>query len=118
MRQVLVEAARRRNAARRGSGEQLVTFDEFVPGVNTLSEPREILALDSALDSLSRISARQAKLVEGRFFGGLEVSELAVLLEVSEATVAREWRSARAWLAVEIRRSLGGETEVAGADTH
>jgi RNA polymerase sigma factor (TIGR02999 family) len=118
MRQVLVEAARRRNAARRGSGEMLVTFDEFVPGMNTLSEPREILALDSALDGLSRISARQAKLVEGRFFGGLEVSELAVLLEVSEATVAREWRSARAWLAVEIRRSLGGETEVAGVDTH
>jgi RNA polymerase sigma factor (TIGR02999 family) len=116
MRQVLVEAARRRNAARRGSGEMLVTFDEFVPGVSTLSEPRDILALDSALDSLSRISERQAKLVEGRFFGGLEVSELAVLLEVSEATVAREWRSARAWLAVEIRRSLGGETGDAEAD--
>jgi RNA polymerase sigma factor (TIGR02999 family) len=106
MRQVLVEAARRRNAIRRGSGEALVTFDEFVPGMSTLSDPKDILALDSALDSLSRISARQAKLVEGRFFGGLEVSELAELLEVSEATVAREWRSARAWLAVEIRRTL------------
>jgi hypothetical protein len=45
-------------------------------------------------------------MVEGRFFGGLEVAELAVLFEVSEATVAREWRSARAWLAVEIRRAL------------
>jgi RNA polymerase sigma-70 factor, ECF subfamily len=117
MRQVLVEAARRRNAMRRGSGQMLVTFDEFVPGMNTLSEPRDILALDSALDSLSRISARQAKLVEGRFFGGLEVSELAELLEISEATVAREWRSARAWLAVEIRRSLSGEASVAEADT-
>jgi len=118
MRQVLVEAARRKNAARRGSGEILVTFDEFVPGVTNITEPRDILALDSALDSLSRISARQAKLVEGRFFGGLEVSELAVLLEVSEATVAREWRSARAWLAVEIRRSLGGESGIAGLETH
>jgi RNA polymerase sigma factor (TIGR02999 family) len=110
MRQVLVEAARRRNATRRGGGQILVTFDESVPGMNALSEPRDILALDSALDRLSRISERQAKLVEGRFFGGLEVSELAALLDVSEATVAREWRSARAWLAVEIRRSLGGES--------
>ena len=48
----------------------------------------------------------QARLVEGRFFGGLEISELAELLEISESTVSREWRSARAWLAVEIRRSL------------
>jgi len=96
----------------------LVTFDESVPGMNAISEPRDILALDSALDGLSRISARQAKLVEGRFFGGLDVSELAVLLEVSEATVAREWRSARAWLAVEIRRSLGGEPGMAEVETH
>jgi RNA polymerase sigma factor (TIGR02999 family) len=118
MRQVLVDAARRRNATRRGSGEMLVTFDESVPGMNAISEPRDILALDSALDGLSRISARQAKLVEGRFFGGLDVSELAVLLEVSEATVAREWRSARAWLAVEIRRSLGGEPGMAEVETH
>lgn len=117
MRQVLVEAARRRNAARRGSGPMLVTFDESVPGMNALSEPRDILALDSALDSLNRISERQAKLVEGRFFGGLEVSELAVLLNVSEATVAREWRSARAWLAVEIRRSLRGGAGAGGIDT-
>lgn len=111
MRQVLVEAARRRNATRRGGGQMvLVTLDESVPGMNALSEPRDILALDGALDRLNRISERQAKLVEGRFFGGLEISELAVLLDVSEATVAREWRSARAWLAVEIRRSLGGES--------
>ncbi|HEX4004812.1 MAG TPA: ECF-type sigma factor [Acidobacteriaceae bacterium] len=116
MRQVLVEAARRRNATRRGSGPMLVTFDESVPGMNALSEPRDILALDSALDSLNRISERQAKLVEGRFFGGLEISELAVLLNVSEATVAREWRTARAWLAVEIRRSLGGESGAGGVD--
>ncbi len=109
MRQVLVEAARRRNAVRRGSGEALVTFDECVPGMKAFSDPKDILALDGALDRLSRISARQAKLVEGRFFGGLEVSELAVLLDVSEATVAREWRSARAWLAVEIRRVLHEE---------
>jgi RNA polymerase sigma factor (TIGR02999 family) len=106
MRQVLVDAARRRNAQRRRDGQLLVTFDESLPGMSLLAEPRDILALDSALETLSRISARQATLVEGRFFGGLEMGELAVLLEVSEATAAREWRSARAWLAVEIRRAL------------
>lgn len=106
MRQVLVEMARRRQALRRQDGEVLVTFDESMPGVSMHSVGREILALDSALGALSRISPRQAMLVEGRFFGGLEVSELATLLEVSEATVAREWRSARAWLAAEIKRGL------------
>jgi len=106
MRQVLVDAARRRHAARRRDGELLVTFDESVPGTSNLADPRDILALDGALDELGRISERQARLVEGRFFGGLEISELAELLEISESTVSREWRSARAWLAVEIRRSL------------
>ncbi len=113
MRQVLVEAARRRDAARRGSGEALVTFDEQLPGSPSLSVSNEILALDSALYALGLLSERQAQLVEGRFFGGLEVSELATLLEVSEATVTREWRAARAWLAVEIKRSLSGKGAVA-----
>jgi RNA polymerase sigma-70 factor, ECF subfamily len=110
MRQVLVEAARRRDAARRGSGETPVTFDEMLPGINSRCAPIEILALDSALYTLSRISERQALLVEGRFFGGLELDELATLLNVSESTVTREWRAARAWLAIEIRRSLAGRT--------
>jgi RNA polymerase sigma factor (TIGR02999 family) len=111
MRQVLVEAARRRHALRRKEGEMLVTFDESLPGRNgspdaaAIFAGKDILALDSALEELSRISARQATLVEARFFGGLEIAELASLLEVSEATVAREWRAARAWLAVAIRRA-------------
>lgn len=110
MRQVLVEAARRRDALRRRDGEQMVTFDELLPGMMTLVDPREILALDDALESLACISERQAKVVEGRFFGGLDVQELAELLDVSEATIAREWRSARAWLAREIRRSQAERT--------
>lgn len=108
MRQVLVDAARRRHAATRRDGELMVAFDEYLPGIDNLANSRDILALDSALEELSRISERQARLVEGRFFGGLEIGELAELLGVSEATVSREWRSARAWLAVEIRRSLEG----------
>lgn len=116
MRQVLVEAARRRNAQRRGSGSLNVTLDEFILGRQSISEPREILALDSALDRLNLLSERQAHLVEARFFGGLEISELAELLEVSEATVTHEWRLARAWLAIEIRRSLTGDTKVMASD--
>jgi DNA-directed RNA polymerase specialized sigma24 family protein len=96
----------------------LVTFDESVPGMVNGADPREILALDSALDSLNRVSARQAKLVEWRFFAGLEVGELATLLEVSEATVTREWRTARAWLAREIRRSSSADTNTAGFTAH
>jgi RNA polymerase sigma factor (TIGR02999 family) len=115
MRQVLVDAARRRHAARRRDGEILVTFDEFLPGMTKLASPRDILALDSALDALNRLSERQAKLVEARFFGGLEIHELAVLLDISVATVSREWRSARAWLAIEVRRSLASADD---SDAH
>jgi len=116
MRQVLVEAARRRRAARRGGPEIHVTFDEALPGTPSLPDAKDILALDHALDILSRISERQARLVEGRFFGGLEMSELADLLQISEATVTREWRSARAWLAVEIKRSLSQERLAEGSN--
>ena len=108
MRQVLVEAARRREALSRKQEQFAVTFDETIPGVTAASAARDILALDEALEQLYQISERQARIVEGRFFGGLEVAELAGELGVSEATVAREWRSARAWLAVEIKRDLGG----------
>jgi RNA polymerase sigma factor (TIGR02999 family) len=119
MRQVLVEAARRRHAARRGDPDSFVTFEEWLPGAPPHSDAKDILALDHALEVLSRVSERQARLVEGRFFGGLEMGELAELLQVSEATVTREWRSARAWLAVEIKRSLtgaGGMGEGRGGD--
>lgn len=103
MRQVLVEAARRRNARKRGGGLALVTFDDAACQVPTSAE--EVVALDVALDELSRLQPRQALMVESRFFGGLDIAETAALLEVSEATVLRDWRAARAWLARELRRS-------------
>jgi DNA-directed RNA polymerase specialized sigma24 family protein len=62
------------------------------------------LGLDAALERLSALSPRQALMVESRFFGGLDVAETARLLGVSEATVLRDWRAARAWLASELRR--------------
>lgn len=101
MRQVLVEAARRRRAAKRGGSAAFVTFDEAVQASASTSD--ELLALDAALDDLARLNPRQAVMVECRFFGGLDVSETAAILEVSESTVLRDWRAARAWLATELR---------------
>ena len=103
MRQVLVDAARRRTADKRGGGQALVTFDEALEITATTSE--DVLALDQALLDLALQNPRQAEMVESRFFGGLEAAETAELLGVSEATVLRDWRAAKAWLAKELRRS-------------
>jgi RNA polymerase sigma factor (TIGR02999 family) len=97
MRQVLVEAARRRRARKRGGDYALVTFDEALDA--TLASSEDVLALDDALDTLARMNPRQAMMVEYRFFGGLDMAETAELLEISESTVLRDWRAARAWLA-------------------
>ncbi|HEV2424445.1 MAG TPA: ECF-type sigma factor [Terriglobia bacterium] len=103
MRQVLVEAARRRNASKRGPGQAfIVTFDE--PLAEGAVSGSNLLALDVALDELARIHPRQATMVEARFFGGLDLGETAALLDVSEATILRDWRAARAWLAHELRQ--------------
>jgi RNA polymerase sigma factor (TIGR02999 family) len=101
MRQVLIEAARRRSADKRGGGVALLVSNPESEAAPASSE--HILALDAALSDLARVDPRQALLVEGRFFGGLDVSETAELLGVSEATVLRDWRAAKAWLASELR---------------
>jgi RNA polymerase sigma factor (TIGR02999 family) len=103
MRQVLIEAARRRKADKRGGGALAITFDDGLQQSTTCDD--ELLALDEALGQLARLEPRQAEMVESRFFGGLDVSETAQLLHVSEATILRDWRAARAWLARELRRS-------------
>ena len=103
MRRVLIEAARARKAAKRGGGLALVTFDEALAGA--ASVPDDVIALDAALNDLARLNPRQAALIEARFYGGLDVRETAELLGVSEATILRDWRSARAWLALELRRN-------------
>lgn len=101
MRQVLIEAARRRQADKRGGGAALVTFDETVHEAATCAD--DLLALDEALRDLAKVQPRQATLVESRFFGGLDVAETAELLDISESTVLRDWRAAKAWLAQELR---------------
>jgi RNA polymerase sigma factor (TIGR02999 family) len=105
MRQVLVEAARRRNASKRGGGEgvTVVVFDDSQDQAAACGQ--DLLALDTALEELARIQPRQAMMVESRFFGGLDIAETATLLEVSEATILRDWRAAKAWLAHELRRA-------------
>lgn len=102
MRQVLIEAARRRNAEKRGGGAAFVTFEDSMGETATAAD--ELLALDEALDQLAGLSPRQAMMVEARFFGGLDMRETAELLQVSEATILRDWRAARAWLSGELRR--------------
>jgi RNA polymerase sigma factor (TIGR02999 family) len=103
MRQVLVEGARRRATRKRGGPEVFVTLDEDLDAPATASE--ELLALDAALDDLARINPRQARMIEFRFFGGFDLAETAQLLGVSESTILRDWRAARAWLSLELRRS-------------
>jgi RNA polymerase sigma factor (TIGR02999 family) len=98
MRQVLVEAARRRHAKKRNAESPpiAVPLDEAIP--DPAARSRDVLALDAALRDLSRLHPRQAAVVEGRFFGGLQIDELAESLHVSASTVRNDWRVARAWL--------------------
>jgi RNA polymerase sigma factor (TIGR02999 family) len=103
MRQVLIEAARRRKAQKRGGGLASVTFDEAAAQTPTGAD--QLLSLEAALEELARLEPRQALVVENRFFGGFDVAESAELLGVSAATVLRDWRVARAWLARELRRA-------------
>jgi RNA polymerase sigma factor (TIGR02999 family) len=103
MRQVLIEAARRRNAGKRGGGAALVTFDDALE--KRPSDSDDLLTLDAALEELAQVNPRQASMVESRFFGGLDVAETAELLGVSEATILRDWRAAKAWLSRELRAS-------------
>jgi len=104
MRQLLIEAARRRHARKRGGDDQwTVMFGDAVQ--KAASTGSDLLALDDALSELARVNPRQAAMVEGRFFGGLDAAETAEMLGVSEATILRDWRAAKAWLARELRRS-------------
>jgi RNA polymerase sigma-70 factor, ECF subfamily len=96
MRQVLIGAARRRGTDKRSAG-MMVTFEDALGAAPSGND--QLLALDAALDDLARMNPRLAAVVENRFFGGLEMGEIAALLGISEATALRDWRAARAWLA-------------------
>jgi RNA polymerase sigma factor (TIGR02999 family) len=96
MRRVLVDLARKRQAARRGGSDRRVSLDE----ADVAEAPRsvDLIALDRALDELARFDPTEARIVELHFFGGLSFDEIASALEISPSTVYREWRTARLWL--------------------
>lgn len=96
MRQILVQRARARKAAKRGGAPDRVTLDEKLVS----SEPPsvDVLALDEALTRLATFDPEQARIVELRYFGGLTVEETADVVGISPATVKRQWAMARAWL--------------------
>lgn len=101
MRQVLVAHARRKNAQKRGGDVPHVAIDDASP--SSPPPPVSVLVLDKALERLETLDARQAKVVEGRFFAGMTIQQTAQMLDVSTSTVKRDWRTARAWLARELR---------------
>jgi len=96
MRQVLVDDARRRNAAKRGGSLIQVPLDEV--GTQAQTQAANVSRLDDALQRLEKIDQRQGKIIELRFFGGLSIDETAKVLKVSPGTVMRDWTFARAWL--------------------
>ncbi|MEL6109416.1 MAG: ECF-type sigma factor [Planctomycetota bacterium] len=101
MRRVLLDHVRHRNASKRGGGRRSMQLQSSVDLLQE-SEPFDLLALDDALQRLSELNERHAKIVEMRFFAGLSIRETADALGVSEATIKNDWRVARAWLAVEL----------------
>jgi len=96
MRQILVDEARKRTAAKRGGSLIQVPLDEA--NVMVQEQAANVAALDDALQRLEAIDERQGKIVELRFFGGLSIEETAQVLKVSPGTVMRDWTFARAWL--------------------
>jgi RNA polymerase sigma factor (TIGR02999 family) len=105
MRNLLVNHARARSAAKRQGGATLLKFDESLGAVGR--QDVDLIALDEAIDNLAKLDARQARIVELRFFAGLSIHDTADVLAVSSATVKRDWDLSRAWL---YRRLDGGRS--------
>ena len=103
MRRILVDYARSQNYAKRGGGLPQVSLDEAM--TLAVGQAPDLVALDDALNELTRIDERKGHVIELRFFGGLSVEETAEVLKVSPDTVMRDWRLAKAWLL----RELSGE---------
>jgi RNA polymerase sigma factor (TIGR02999 family) len=100
MRRILVDAARARAADKRGNGVVRVNFDETA--MVSPQPDRSVVALDDALAAFAAVAPRQAKVVELRYFGGLQEEEIVEVLQISPRTVRRDWEFARAWLVREL----------------
>ena len=103
MRQILVDHARGRRAAKRGGGMRQVPIENAV--IYSEEKAADIVALDDALRELSQLDFRKARIIELRYFGGLSVEETSEALGISVATVGREMRIAQAWLTRELSRA-------------
>jgi RNA polymerase sigma factor (TIGR02999 family) len=109
MRRILVDAARKRASIKHGGKVQraehstAVDFDQ-IPDTSSARD-RELIAVDGALEELAIIDPRKARVVELRFFGGLSVEETAEVLKISPASVLRDWKLAKAWLACELGKA-------------
>ena len=117
MRRVLVDHARREQAAKRNGGLRITwPEDDRAPSPSSAklgAAYLDILALDDVLGELAKLDPRQARIVELRYFAGLSIEETAALLEISPRTVKRDWQMARAWL----KRELSGSAEGRGSDS-
>lgn len=111
MRQILVDQARTRRAAKRGP-EYKLDLDEASD--LTQNQSVDIIALNDALNALSQRDAQQERIVTMRFFGGLTVEETASILGISSATVKRDWVMAKAWLTRELGRGANGNDKALG----
>jgi RNA polymerase sigma factor (TIGR02999 family) len=106
MRSILVDHARARQAAKRGPDAIRLTLGQ-VGGVADRSPEVDVLDLNDALQRLSELDPEKERLVELRYFGGLSIEEAAVVLDISPATLKRQWNTARAWLRRELSPSMG-----------
>jgi len=103
MREILVQYARRRNAAKRGGGGYNLALDHGLAVAERRSV--DLIALDDALKGLAKLAPQQSRIVELRFFGGLSIEDKSRVLGVSPATVKRQWTTAKAWLHNEVTRA-------------
>jgi RNA polymerase sigma factor (TIGR02999 family) len=106
MRQILVDYARTHGAAKRGT-DRMVELDTSV--VLPQGRSTDLVALDDALNALTKLDEQQGRIVEMRFFGGLATEEIAEVLEISASTVKRDWNVAKAWLTRQMRKGSRGK---------
>ncbi|HBY61057.1 MAG TPA: RNA polymerase subunit sigma-70 [Solibacterales bacterium] len=105
LRRILVDHARAHRTAKRGGGALTLALDEAIGAPE--QKDLDLVALDDALNGLSQMDAQQAKIVELRYFSGLTIEETAEVLDISPATVKRDWVVAKAWLFREVQRGAG-----------
>jgi RNA polymerase sigma factor (TIGR02999 family) len=109
MRRILVDHARRRHAVRRGGHAPVVPVDQLADVLASPMPDEQLIALDNALEQLTALDERQARIVELRFFAGLSIDEAADVLGLSATTIKREWATARAWLYRAVQSGGAGE---------